>query len=161
MCLSNPEFWELVAFVLAVGLVWKKASVVIGGHLDQRAARIKDEIDEARNLRDEAQSLLAEYQRKQADALSEAQAIKAHAEAEAVRLGEKASADLDAALIRREQQAEEKIAQAETRAIKEVREQVVDLAIAAARRLIADDLSPGRASALIDEGIAALPKSLH
>lgn len=161
MCLNNPEFWELVAFVLAVGLVWKKASVTVGGHLDARAARIKGEIQEARMLRDEANALLEEYRRKQGDALKEATEIKAHAEAEAIRLSEKAAADLDAALARREVQAEEKVAQAEAKAATEVRDQVIDLALAAARKLIAEGLAPERASALIDEGIAALPKTLH
>lgn len=161
MCLNNPEFWELVAFVLAVGLVWKKASVMIGAHLDARAARIKGEIQEARALRDEANALLEEYRRKQGDALREAGEIKAHAEAEAVRLGEKAAADLDAALARRAVQADEKIGQAEAKAVTAVRDHVIDLAVSAARRLIADGLAPERASTLIDEGIAALPKTLH
>jgi F-type H+-transporting ATPase subunit b len=159
--LQNPEFWEAVAFVLAVALVWRKGSTAIGDMLDDRAKRIKAELDEARNLRDEAQRMLTEYQLKQRDALNEAAEIIAHAKTEAERYRLKAAEDLEAMLLRRERQAEEKIAQAEAKAIAEVRNHAADLAIAAARHLVSQDLDPARASALIDEGIAGLAQRLN
>ena len=160
--LHDPEFWVAVAFVFVV--------VVVGGRmlrpqiakaLDDRAARIKTELDEAQALRDEAQRTLAEYQRKQRDALKEAEAIVAHAKAEAERIGKQAALDLEAALERRTRQAEEKIAQEQAKALAEVRGAAVDVAIAAARQIIAQQLDAQAGGALIDQAIAALPQQLH
>jgi len=158
--LQNAHFWEAVAFFLAIALVWKKASAAITSALDQRAAKIRDELEEARKLREEAQATLANYQRKQRDALKEAEEIIAHAKAEAERLGAQAAKDLELAVQRRQRLAEEKITQAEQKAIAEVRAAAVDIAVVAARRVIADDMAQ-RGSQLIDESIDALPQRLH
>lgn len=159
--LHNPEFWVLVCFLLAVALVWKRALRAIGSALDDRAAKIKAELDEARRLREEAQETLATYQRKQRDALKEAEEILAHAKAEAERLGEQAARDLEASLERRQRLAEEKIAQAEAKALAEVRASAVDVAVNAARRVIGEELDAKRGSTLIDDAISALPQRLH
>lgn len=158
--LYDTHFWEAVAFILAVALVWKKASGAITGALDERARKIREELDEARKLREEAQATLANYQRKQRDALKEAEEIIAHAKAEAERLGAQAAHDLEAAIQRRQRLAEEKIAQAEQKALAEVRAAAVDVAVAAARRVLAEDMG-ARGSKLIDEAIDNLPQRLH
>ena len=129
--------------------------------LDARAARIKAQLDEAEKLREDAQSLLAEYQRKQNAAAEEAAGIVAQAKSEAERIREQAQADLEQALKRREQQAVEKIAQAEAEALGEVRNQAVDLAMAASRRLLVDNLDEERAARLVDEAIKDLSDRLH
>src|SRR4051794_9296916 len=95
--LHDPEFWVLVAFVLAIALVWKRGGAALTGALDERAARIRSELDEARKLREEAQQALAAYQRKQRDALKEAEQILAEAKAAAERLGEQGLRDIEAA----------------------------------------------------------------
>jgi F-type H+-transporting ATPase subunit b len=118
-------------------------------------------LDEAEKLREDAQSLLAEYQRKQHAAAEEAAGIVAQAKAEAERIREQAEADLEQALKRREQQAIEKIAQAEAEALGEVRNQAVDLAMAASRRLLADNIDEGKAARLVDEAIKDLSGRLH
>jgi F-type H+-transporting ATPase subunit b len=118
-------------------------------------------LDEARRLREEAQLLLAEYQRKQRDALKEAEAVAAHAKAEAERLAEQGRRDLEAALDRRRLLAQEKIAQEEAKALAEIRAVAVDVAMAATRRILVQQLDPARGAALIDEAIAALPARLH
>jgi F-type H+-transporting ATPase subunit b len=87
----DPEFWVLVAFVIVVVVGFIKLGPGIGKALDDRAERIKSELDEARRLREDAQKTLAEYQRKQRDALKEAEAIIAHAKAEAERIGRRAA----------------------------------------------------------------------
>lgn len=159
--IAGSEFWVLVAFVIAIGFLVYKAKPIVTGTLDQRAARIKAELEEARRLREEAQKSLAEYQRKQRDALKEADAIIAHARSEAERAGERVARDLAAALERRQRLALEKMALVEAKAMAEVRDAAVDIAIAALRQVLAQDLDPQRRAALIDEAIAALPPSLH
>jgi F-type H+-transporting ATPase subunit b len=157
----DPEFWVLIAFVIAIALVWRKATAGISQSLDARAARIKAELDEAQRLREEAQQALATYQRKQRDALKEAEAIVNHARAEAERFGEQARRDLEAAIERRRRQAEDKIAQAEAKAVAEVRAAAVDVAMAAARRIIGQSVDAARGARLIDDAIHALPQRLH
>jgi F-type H+-transporting ATPase subunit b len=159
--IHDPEFWVAIAFVVVVVAGGYKLAPTIAKSLDERAARIKTELEEAQRLRDDAHQMLAEYQRKQRDALKEAEDIIAHAKAEAERIGKQAALDLEAALERRTRQAEEKIAQEEAKAFAEVRGAAVDVAIAAARQIIAQQLDAKSGGALIDEAIAALPQQLH
>jgi F-type H+-transporting ATPase subunit b len=129
--------------------------------LDERAARIRGELDEARRLREEAERLLADYQRKEREATADAQAIVAHAREEAERIAVQSARDLDQALRRRQLLAEERIAQAESKAVDEIRAVAVDVAIAAAREVIAAQTDERRGGALIDSAIAALPQRLR
>ena len=113
--------------------------------------------------RDVAQAALASFQRKQRDALAEAEEIVAHARLEAERLREKALAELEETFKRRESQADDRIQQAQQAAAMEVRNSAVDVAVAATRRLIAQQLQKdaARSAALIDAAIEDLPKRLH
>jgi F-type H+-transporting ATPase subunit b len=158
---SNPTFWVGVGFVLFVVLAWKPISRALLGTLDDRAARIKAQIEEAERLRAEAQALVAEYKAKHAQALQEAQAIVATAEDQAKRIAAEAATALEGALKRREQQALDKIAQAETAALRDVRNQAVDIAMAAARQIVASQVQGPRGAALIEAAIKELPAKLH
>ena len=159
--LHDHEFWVLVAFVIVLAGLFRKAGPLITKALDDRAAKIKAELEEAHKLRDEAQRMLAEYQRKQRDALKEAEEIVARARTEAERAAEQAARDLDAALERRKRLALEKIALAESKATAEVRNTAVDVAIAAVREILAKALDAQRKGKLIDDAIAELPQRLH
>ncbi len=157
----DATFWVALAFVLFVALIGKKGYQLITQALDQRAQRIKTELDEAVRLREEAQALLAGYQRQQRDAVGEAEEIVERAKAAAVRIAEQAEIDLAAALERRTRLAEIKISQAESQALAEVRNLAVDMALAATRRLMDENLDENRAEALIDEAIAELGGKLE
>ena len=159
--LKQGEFWVLVAFILFVGfMVWKARKAIVGG-LDARAARIRAEIDEAQRLREEAQALLAEYQKKQREALGEAEAMVKQAGEESKRLAAKAEIELAAALKRREQQALDRIAQAEAQALSEVRNLAADLAVAATQKILVEKLDPAQAAGLVSQAIAELPRRLQ
>jgi len=129
--IRDAEFWVLIAFVIAIAYLVYKTRTIVTGSLDARAAKIKAELDEAQRLREEAQATLADYQRKQRDALKEAEAIVAQAKAEAERAAEQGARDLDAAIERRKHLAVEKIALTEAKVLAELRNLAVDLAIAA------------------------------
>ncbi len=159
--IRDPEFSVAIAFVIAIGFVVRKAAPIVAAALDGRAAKIKAELDEARKLREDAQRTLAEYQRKQRDALKEAEQIIALARSEAERAAAEAASELEAALQRRQALALERIALAERKAIAEVRNAAVDLAVAAVRQMLAQQLDRQRKSALIDTAIAELPRLLH
>ena len=158
---ESPEFWVAVAFVIFVAAVAKPAGRAMTTALDGRAARIKASLDEARSLREEAQHLLAEYQRKQRDAAREAEQMIEQARAEARHIAAEATGNLDRAIERREAGARDKIAQAEADAVREVRNVAIDVAIAATGRVIAAQLGPDRAQALIEAAVAELPQQLH
>ena len=159
--LHDHHFWVLISMVILIALVWKPASRAIISALDERAVRIRSELDEAQRLRDEAEQLLTDYRRQEREAVAQAQAIVAHAREEAERLAAQAATDLEQSLARRQRLAEERIAQAEARAAAEVRAAAVDTAIAAAREVIASEIDERRGGTLIDAVIAGLPQNLR
>lgn len=157
----SPEFWVLVAVVVLVVILWKPGRRSLLGGLDARAERIRAELASAQELREEAERALASYQLRQRQATQEAQQIIEHAKAEAERIAADSARALEESLRRRQRLAEERIAQEEARAISEIRAVTVDVAISAARRVIAAELDQTRGAALIDAAIAELPDHLH
>ncbi len=157
----DPEFWIAVAFLLFVALVSRPIARAVNKILDERAAKIRHDLEEARRLRSEAEALLAEYKKKLQDAAREAGEIMNHAREEAELFRKEAAANLTASLGRRERMALDKIAQAEAQAVAEVKSQAVDLAVAAARRILEQQMSGPSAGGLIDQSIAELDRKLH
>ncbi len=158
---EDPTFWVAVAFLVFVVLAARPVSGALAGALDARSARIRSELEEAQALREEAQKTVAEFKRKQHDALKEAELILDHAMVEAKRLRERSERDLEAALERREQAALDKIAQAEAQALQEVRDQAIEVALMATAKLIAENLGQERSGAMIDQAIRDLSGKLH
>ena len=159
--LHDEEFYILIAFLVAIAILLRQAWGQITSGLDARARTIKHQLDEAKRLREDAESMLADYQRKQRDAMAEAQEIVVQAQAEAERVAKQAELDLEAAIKRREEQARDKITQAEVKALAEVRGVAVDVAIEAVRLLLAESLDQTRGASLIDQAIEELPKRLQ
>jgi F-type H+-transporting ATPase subunit b len=158
----ETEFWVAIGFLVLLGLLgWMGVHRTIGKSLDDRAARIKAELDEARKLRDEAASLLAEYQRKRQDAEGEAQGIISGAKAEAERLAVEAKARIEEFVSRRTKMAETKIAQAEAQAAADVRAAAAEAAVAAAERILRQETKGDLANRLVASGIADVSKKLN
>jgi F-type H+-transporting ATPase subunit b len=157
----DPEFWVLVAVVVTVVVLWKPVKGFVLGGLDARTERIRAELAAAQELREEAERALASYRARQQQATQEAEQIINHAKAEAERIAAQSARALEQALERRQQLAEERIAQEEARAVAEIRAVTVDVAIGAARRVIAGQLDERKGAALIDAAIADLPNQLH
>ena len=159
---STAEFWVAAAFVLFIGLlVYYKVPGLITKALDERADAIRRELDEARRLREEAQQLLNDYQRKRREAEDEANAIIEQAKREAEALAAETRQSLKESLARRTKLAEEKIARAETQALNEVRAAAVDAAIAAAERIIRQKVTPEVNAQLVDQGIVDVKRRLN
>jgi F-type H+-transporting ATPase subunit b len=158
----QAETWVALAFVVfVIGLGYIGVHKILGKALDDRAARIKADIDEARKLRDDAAQLLADYQRKRKEAESEAQEIVAGAKAEAERLGIEAKAKIEEFVARRTKMAETKIAQAEAQATADVRAAAADAAVAAAEKLLTAETKGKLAGDLIAKGIDDVRKKLN
>jgi len=158
---QSAEFWVTVATLIFAFFAFRPAAKAVNAMLDDRTEKIRQELEEAQRLREDAQATLASYQRRQRDALKEAEDIIAHAREEAERLRLHAAADLDASMKRRETQAMDRIAQAEALALQEVKSLTVDIAVAAGGRLLAQNLDAKQSAKLIDAAIADLPRNLH
>lgn len=159
--LEDPAFWVAVAFVIFVAAIGKKLLTTVAAALDKRSGAIKGELDEAVRLREEAQKLLASFQRKQREVVKEAEGILHQAREDAERLRAEAKAELETVLGRRRDQAVEKIARAEALAVQEVREAAADLAFKATRRLIGERIDEARDAKLVADTIQAIGKKLH
>jgi F-type H+-transporting ATPase subunit b len=129
--------------------------------LDARGARIKSELDEATKLRQEAQALLSEFERKGRDAEKEAEAIIASAKAEAERLAAEAKTKMEEFVVRRTKMAETKIAQAEAQALADVKSAAADAAVAAAERILSVSAKGKAAEDLVARGIEELKSKLN
>ncbi|MEM7269805.1 MAG: ATP F0F1 synthase subunit B [Pseudomonadota bacterium] len=142
-------------------LIYLKVPGLLAKLLDDRAAKIKDELDEARRLREEAQTLLASYEKKQKEVEGQAQQIVANAKAEAERAAEAAKADLAKSIERRLKAADDQIASAEASAVKEVRDRAIAVATEAASSVIAKKMTAKSGNDLIDAAIKEVGAKLH
>ena len=153
----EPEFWVAVSFFIFIGvLVYLGVHKRVARALDARALRIGKELDEARQLREEAERLLVDYRRKLGNVVTEVDNIMALAAKQAESLAVETRQSLKEHIERRIKLAEEKIARAEMEAVGELRNDVVDLAIAAAQNLITAKLTPDRANELVSGSTKAL-----
>ncbi|WP_409561227.1 F0F1 ATP synthase subunit B [Hyphomicrobium sp. B1] len=159
---TNPLFWVLVAFVAFLALlVYYGVPGVVAKALDERADSIRKELDEARKLREEAQSLLMDYQRKAREAEVEAQSIIEQAKREAEALASESRKALTESLERRSKIAEDKIARAEAQALGEVRSVAVETALAAAHEILKTRAAGATGDSLVSQSIGDLSGKLN
>lgn len=159
---AHAEFWVMIAFLLFMGIIfYYRVPALLAGALDKRADVIRTELDEARRLREEAQALLADYQRKSREAEEEAKVIVEQAKREAEALAAETRKALAEQVERRTKVAEEKIARAEAQAVSEVRASAVDVAIAAAEKILKERASGETANALAQQSIRDLKGRLN
>ena len=151
-----------IGFALFFAIVfYYKVPAKIGAMLDARANRIREQLEEARQAKEEAQTLLASFERKQADVQQEADEIVKRAKAEATAASKQAQADLEQSIARKLRAAEDRIAQAEASATREVRNAAAGAATAAAREAISGGLTDHRAGTMLDDGIATIGSRLN
>jgi F-type H+-transporting ATPase subunit b len=158
----DAEFWVAVAFVAFLGtLGYLGVHEMMVKYVDRRRDRIKAELDEARRLKEEAQALLAEYQRRLRAAEQEAAGILAGAQAEAERMAVEAKAKMEEFVARRAKMAEAKIAQAEAQALADVRGAAAEAAVGAAEKILSQTIKGEIAENLVAKGIADVKSKLN
>jgi len=158
----TPQFWVSVSFAVFLLMVFRPVGRFLAKSLDTRSAQIAEELALAQRLREEAHATLAVYQKKQDESLQEAKLILAQTQEDAAHIAEQAEIDLKAALEKRMKLVMEKIAQAEVKALQDVQNHVVDIAIAAARTLIQEHLLRGGGNEeLIKQAAQELERKLH
>lgn len=155
------ELVLLVALVILVAALWRPASRFVTGALDARAERIRRELDDAQRLHEEAKAMLAKYQRQLHEGQKLAAEILERANAERARIETRMKQEFEATVRRRTQQAMDRIAQEEQRALAEVRARAADLTIRTTRQLVADRLDADSARKLLDGAIAEVGAKLN
>ncbi len=160
--LANTDFIVLLAFLLFIGvLIYFKVPRRLTAMLDKRASGIKSDLDESRALREEAQTLLASYERKHGEVQEQADRIVAHAKEEARLAAEEAKANLSETIERRVKGAEEQIASARAAAVRAIRDQAARVAVAVSAEVVAAQMSDERRSQLIDDSIETVSARLN
>lgn len=160
--LFNTDFVVLIGFLLFLAILFYfNVPAMLAGLLDKRAEGIRSELDEARALREEAQTLLASFERKQREVAEQSERIVAQARADAEAAAETAKADLDRSIARRLAAAEDQIASAEAKAVRAVRDRAVEVAVGAAAQLIAARMAAADADAMIDRSIEVVKARLN
>lgn len=159
---EDPETWVAIAFILLMGVfAWLGVHRTLLTTLDHRAQRIRDELDDARRLKDEAAKVLAEYKTRRADAEREAEDIVTNARAEAERIAADARAKMEDFVARRTKTAENKIALAEAQALADVRAAAAEAAVTAASTILSQSVKGQVADDLLAKGIAEVRQKLN
>jgi F-type H+-transporting ATPase subunit b len=159
--LMDEYFWLTLSFILFVGLLYKFAIPAINLLLDNRIEEIKKNIKTSESLRTEAQEMLAQYQRKQKDAVKESEKIIADAKLSAKKFQEKVESEMDEAMARRENQLEERLARMEQNAIQHIQKHAAQIAMAATAQIIAEKLDKTIDARLVEQSIANLDGNIH
>lgn len=160
--LFNTDWTVLIGFLLFAAIIFYfGVPAMIGGLLDKRAEGIKAELDEARALREEAQTLLASYERRAREVEEQSGRIVAEARANAEDAAEQAKGEIERSIARRLSAAEDQITSAEQKASRAVRDQAASVAVAAAADVITKGTKAAEQSKMIDEAIAEVERQLH
>lgn len=158
--LDNPYLWTGIALLVIVLVAIKFARVPLQRWLDSEIGKIRNELEQAKALRAEAEALLISYKTKEQEALKEATELVAQAEREAEHLRVAAAKELEENLARHAQQAADRIAQAQAEAVAEVRRAVIELAATASAQILREQMSGAQAQSYLDKVIADLPAQL-
>jgi len=160
--LKNTHFIVLLAFLLFVGvLIYLRVPGLLTGMLDKRADAIRAELNEAKALREEAQTILASYERKQREVQEQSSRIIEHAKQEASLAAEQAKEDLKVSMERRIQAAEDQIRSTQDKVIREVRNEAIKVSVAAAREMMVRQMTAAVGNKLIDDAITTVDAKLH
>jgi len=157
---AEPRTWVALCFIVFFVLFGRRLWAALASMLDNRAAQVRAQLEEAARLREEAEAMLRDAEKQRSEALAEAKAMIEGARTEAARVSANTAAEAEAAARRREQMALDRIAAAEKAAVDEVRQTAAEVATRATREVIAEGLTPDADGRLIDHAITQLPSAL-
>lgn len=157
----DTGIWVAISFLVFAAVAYKLGRKSVLGGLDARINEVKSEIETAERLRVEAQELLAQYQRKQRDAETEANEIVSRAQTQAETMAKASEVELNETMTRREAQLTIRLKRLEENAIAEIQSHAADLAVAATTEMISQTLDADTNASLNDHTIASLAKNLN
>jgi F-type H+-transporting ATPase subunit b len=158
---QHGSFWVFIAIVIFAGVAGRRIVEAVNKLLDARTQGVKDSLDEAARLKEEAEAMLRDAKTRQAQALEDAKQILAFAQAEAARMAAELAEEAEATAKRRERMALERIAAAEANAVNEVRAAAIDIATAASAAILRESFGAEADVAMIDQAIAGVPEALR
>ena len=156
---SQPASWTLIAFLIFVAIgIYLKVPSMVTKLLDDQIQKVKKELSDAINLKEEANSLLAEYQIKKEDALKEADHIINSAKEKAKIYEKTALAKSEEIIKRQEKQSIEKINQAEIQAMMKIRKTIIEQSVNSAEKLISENISDDKSDKIFTDSLKDLDK---
>jgi F-type H+-transporting ATPase subunit b len=158
---ADPHFWVALSFVLFMVVFVRKVLPLINQALDKRAEGIRDELDQATRLREEAEELLKTYKLQQREMQKQAKEIIENATRDAAAIRANAAEELKATLARRRQQAEDNIKRAQTDAHALIKREIVDLAVVKAKTVVAAQLQDAKEDPAIQRALAEIERQIH
>jgi len=159
--LHDEYFWLTLSFILFIGLIFKFGVPVINKTLDGKIEEIKKDIQTAESLRIEAQEMLAQYQRKQRDAMKEAEKIIADARNGAKKVKENAELEINEMMARREAQLKSRLERMENDAINHIKKLAGEIAMAATLQIITEKLDKTHDQSLVEDTLSNLKAHIH
>ena len=158
---QDSNIWVLISFIIFMGVAWKFGKDAALGSLDSKINSIRTELEKAEKIRVDAQELLAEYQRKHKDALSEADTISADAKKHAKDIRDKAESDMEKAQARREAQLDQKLARLEQNAAQEIQAYTAKIAVNAAREILSKQMNEKADKVVIANIMSDISKTIN
>lgn len=155
---ENPVFWVAVSFVLVILLLGRPVGKAVKGMLQKRVDRIIKNINDAANLKDDAQKLLVEYERKFVNVDAEAEEILAKSQREIELLKKESLEKLKQDMALREKEAEDRLKAAQEDAVRDILTSTSDLTIKALKKTLAENLDDKTQDALIEKSINSIAK---
>ena len=137
----DATFWVAVSFIIFIGvLFYFKVPQKIYDSLEQSIKKIKQDIDNAEKLKDEAKNILSEYETKISKSKQEINVLMKKAQNEAEKNVIKVNEEFHNVFENRKKMAEEKIRQMKVQAIRDIRNSSVDIAILALEKIIKNSI---------------------
>ena len=159
---QNPELWVAIGLILFVGILWYAGAFKTAlGMLDSKAAKIKEDLDEAARLRDEAEAMLADIRKQRDEAEIQGAEMLKEAEAASKRLAAEAKVKLEESIARRKALADRRIATAEAQALAEVKAAAADLAAQVAEVVLAERAKGLKSDPMVDQAVGQLAERLQ
>ena len=155
----SAEFWVAMSFVLTVAVLFGPVGKLFVKGMKNRAKIISKRIADAVNLKEEAQKMLGEYERKLRGAEKEAKDILLRSEREIEMIKKEALAKLDAEMLAKEAEATMRLKTAEENASKEISSKTAEITMAVVKTILKDSLDNKALDQLIDRSIDELEKS--
>ena len=137
----DATFWVAISFLIFVGvIIYFKVPQKIDDSLNESIKKIKENLDNAEKLKDEAKNILSQYDSKVSKSKEEIKNLITDAKNQAEQNIIKTNEEFHKVIENRKKSAEEKIKQMKVQAIKDVKNSSVDIAISSVEKIIKNSI---------------------
>ena len=141
----DATFWVMVSFFLFIGLlIYFQILQKIKSSLDENIGGIKNQIDEADKLKEDAKNILTEHEKKISNSKAEVESLISKANEEAEKNVIKTNQNFHNLMDNRKKNAEERIKQLKNQALKDIKNTSVKIAIESVEKLLKNSLDKSK-----------------